>query len=98
MKKIKLILSMAVVALTLTLTSCSKSTDSLIEEYGQTLNEYVEAHVNGDTSKAEKLESKIDDLSKELDSRELTDEQHAKIVQYTFAAGLQAAMHGGFDE
>lgn len=95
MKKIKVILSIAVLALSASLTSCSKSNEALLNDYQDLCNELVEAVKSGDEAKAQEISEKGEKLAKELEGRDLTDEEKQQLVKITQEAGA-AAMGAAF--
>ncbi|MDE6536221.1 MAG: hypothetical protein K2K82_09485 [Muribaculaceae bacterium] len=100
MKKIKVILSIAVLALSASLTSCSKSNEALLNEYQDLVNEMVEAVKNGDEAKLEKISKKGEALEAELEKRDLTAEekqQMVKIAQEAASTMVSNAMQGAAD-
>lgn len=83
MKKINYLLTVATVILSTALFSCSKSNDALIEEYQQVCTDINTALKNGEMTKVATLAEKGEKIGKELDERELTDEQKAKVLEIT---------------
>ena len=75
------------------LTSCSKSNESLLDEYQKLGQEMVEATKDGDLLKIEKLTKKGTDLEKEIQSRELTDAEKERLaeIQVEISKGVAGA-------
>ena len=63
------------------LVSCSKSNQDLINDYRKLCKEAVEAQKSGDLSKIQSLTEKATKLEKELEKRELTDEEKAEMAK-----------------
>lgn len=80
MKK-RIVMALAAVALMggMTLSSCKKSNQDLINEYRSLSNEAVEAIQKGDMSKAQEIAEKADKLSKELEEANLTPEEQEEL-------------------
>ena len=80
MKKLFLSLGCATM-MAVMMVSCSKSNEQLLEEYRQTGTEVVEAMKAGDMAKVQSLCEKGDKLEKELQKRELTDDEKAELLK-----------------
>ena len=102
MKNLFKILAIAMVAYCSMFMSCKKSNESLIKEYGELRNEIVAAAKDGDAAKIATLSKKGEELAKEMDSREFTEEEQAQIINITSeiseavlsASGAQEMMQG----
>ena len=83
--------------MSLTLTSCSKSNASLINDYREATQEFVEAIQAGDSEKVQKISEKVEKISNELGERDLTPEEKQEIVQISVeAAGAAFGGMGNF--
>ena len=84
------------------LTSCGgeKSNMDLINEYKELCSEVSKAIKNGDTNKIPELSKKGEALEKEINERELTDEEKAEFIKITntlmseFPEGAAGMMEG----
>ncbi|MBP3298271.1 MAG: hypothetical protein J6L73_01160 [Muribaculaceae bacterium] len=77
------------VAGTLCLSSCKKSNADLIDEYKELCQEAVDAAKSGDAKKAEEIKEKGEKLQKELEGRDLTDEEKQEIITAALGAAGQ---------
>lgn len=66
MKKIFTLAAVAAVALSFSLTSCTKSAEDYAKEVAQLNKDLVEATQNGDLAKAKEIKDKINEISQEL--------------------------------
>lgn len=66
MKKLFTLAAIAAVALSFSLTSCSKSAEDYAKEVAQLNKDLVEATQNGDLAKAKEIKDKINEISQEL--------------------------------
>ena len=93
MKKIRTILSVAVLALSASLTGCSSDPhDTAIKEYSKICDEFVEAVKAGDTEKVQTLADEADKIQEQLQKLDLTEEQQQQVKDITVKAA--AAMFG----
>lgn len=75
----------AVLTCCIALSSCSKSNQSLIDDYRKTSKEFIQAVQAGDEKKVEKLSDEIDKMIDELDKRDLSDKEEAEVLEITFS-------------
>lgn len=93
MKKFKTILSIAVLALGVSLTGCSSDpNETAIKEYSKICDKFVEAVQAGDTEKVQQLAQEAEKLESELEKLDLTEEQQKQVKDITGKAA--AAMFG----
>ncbi len=83
-------LAMAAVALagTMALTSCKKSNEDLIKEYGAAIEEVAKAQKDGDAAKIESTQKDAEKTINELKERELTPEEEQQLVSLTLKAAF----------
>lgn len=62
------------------LTSCSKSTPDLINDYKNAVKEQLEATGRGDSNAALKASEKASKIAKELEGRDLTPEEKEQVM------------------
>lgn len=79
MKKFFSILLVLGALLTQGLTSCSKSTPDLINEYKEAVKEELEAKGRGDSNAAQKASEKASKIANELRDRKLTPQEEQQM-------------------
>ena len=100
MKKINLLLLCTILLSAFVWTSCEKSNKDLINDYRKICNEVVECTQKGDLIKLSKLADKGMKLEKELEKRNLSDEEKAELesIQLEMAAASSKAAMEGVDK
>ena len=83
--KFKFNLFLAVIGLitAISMRSCSKSNEELISDYQELCGKVEKAIKDGDMAKVASLSEEGQKLGEELDKRELTPEQQAKVLEIT---------------
>ena len=91
MKKILCLFAAIALICGVGLTSCSKSNDKLIEEYSEVCNDITKAVKDGDLVKVGVLAEKGQKIEKELNERDLTDEQKEEVAKIALKMASEAA-------
>lgn len=95
MRKFKNLLIAASFILSLCFISCSKSNSALIDEYRSVCKEIGEATKKGDLIEVTKLAQKGEKIEKELNERDLTDEEKAEILKISTEMASDVVSGGG---
>lgn len=81
MKRITALLCVAILGLAVSLTACTKSNNSLINDYQKTWEKISVALEKDDEAKVVKLAQEATDIAKQLQKRDLTEAEKEKLIE-----------------
>ena len=73
----------------ITLSSCKKSNEALLDEYSNVATEYVKAAKADDATKVKELNERLEKTGNELKERDLTDSERDRFLEINVEIAME---------